>query len=205
MRALPAHGQSLAMADAAVAADVHEALDAHGHLAPEVALDLVFALDDVADPRRLLVAPRLDPLPGVDARVSEDLLGRGDADSVDVLYGYFTALVPRQVHSGDTCHGCLSCPLALTLLVTRVLADDAYATRAPHDLAVLAPNLDRWSDFHLISFRAISPLVSGSPGCLRHSAAPHLALLLEPVGDPAAGQVVGGDLHLDIVLWQDLA
>src|SRR5437867_2283594 len=47
--------------------------------------------------------------------------------------------------------------------------------------------------------RTISPLVSGSPGCLRHSAAPHLARLLEPVGDPAAGQVVGRELHLDLV------
>src|SRR5882724_10596971 len=155
MRALPAHGQTLAMADAA-----------HGHLAPQVAFDLVFALDDVADPGRLLVAPRLDPLPGIDPCVGEDLLGRGDADPVDVLDRDFTALVPRQVHSGDACHSWLSCPLPLALLVTRVLADDAHATRAPHDLAVLAPNLDRWSDFHLISFRAISPLVSGRPGAL---------------------------------------
>src|SRR5437867_3586591 len=51
--------------------------------------------------------------------------------------------------------------------------------------------------------RTISPLVSGLPGCLRHSAAPHLARLLEPVGDPAAGQVVGRELHLDLVPRQD--
>src|SRR6266542_6274641 len=52
--------------------------------------------------------------------------------------------------------------------------------------------------------RTISPLVSGPPGCLRPSAAPHLALLpLEPVRDPAARQVVGGELHLDLVPGQD--
>src|SRR5215510_8872037 len=67
--------------------------------------------------------------------------------------------------------------LALPLLVPRVLADDAHASRAPHDLAVLAPNLDRRSDFHpCILSKAISPLVSGTPGCLRHSAALYLAL-----------------------------
>src|SRR5215468_3369153 len=54
--------------------------------------------------------------------------------------------------------------LALPLLVARVLADDAHAPRAPHHLAVLAPHLDRRSDFHGESFRAISPLVSSRPG-----------------------------------------
>src|SRR3984893_19015779 len=162
MRALPAHGQSLAMADTALAADVHEPLDAHGHLAPQVAFDLVFALDDVADPGRLLVAPRLDPFAGVDPGIREDLPGRRDADPVDVLDRDFTALVSRQVHSGDACHSWLSCPLALALLVTRVLADDAHAPRATHDLAVLAPHLDRRPNFHCMSFRFILPLAINS-------------------------------------------
>src|SRR5215470_2231237 len=96
-----------------------------------------------------------------------------------------------------------SCSLALPLLVARVLADDADAPRAPHDLAVLAPYLDRRSDFHIFSSRIISPLVSGPPGRLRHSAALHLALLLKSVRDPAARQVIGGELHLDLVPGQD--
>jgi hypothetical protein len=37
----------------------------------------------------------------------------------------------------------------LTLFVARVLADDPDDAAAPHDLAVLAPHLDRRSDFHL--------------------------------------------------------
>src|SRR5712692_10232316 len=101
---LPAHGQALAMADAAVAADVHEALDAHGHFAPQVAFDLVLALDDIAHSRRLLIAPGLDPFAGVDPGVGEDLLGGRNTDPVDVLDRDLAALVPRQVHSGDTCH-----------------------------------------------------------------------------------------------------
>src|SRR5262249_48440353 len=60
--ALPAHGQSLAVTDTAVAADVHEALHAHGHLAPQVAFHLVLALDDVAHARGLLFRPPLPPL-----------------------------------------------------------------------------------------------------------------------------------------------
>jgi hypothetical protein len=42
-----------------------------------------------------------------------------------------------------------SAPLStLTLFVARVLADDPDDAAAPHDLAVLAANLDRRSNFH---------------------------------------------------------
>jgi len=70
-------------------------LTLHGHLAAQVALDLVLAVDDVAHPRRLLVAPGLDPLPGIDPGVGEDLPGGRDADSVDVLDRDLAALVAR--------------------------------------------------------------------------------------------------------------
>src|SRR5947208_1225461 len=160
---LPAHGQTLPMADAAIAADIHEALDAHGHLAAQVALDLVLAIDDVAHPRRFLVAPGLDPLAGVDPGVGEDLPGGRDTDPVDVLDRDLAALVARQVHSGNACHTWLSCSLALALLVARILADDAHDALAPHDLAMLAPNLDGRSHLHLMSFRTVSPLTSGRP------------------------------------------
>src|SRR5262245_38501850 len=39
-------------------------------------------------------------------------------------------------------------PLALTLLVARVLANDAHDAFAPHDLALLAQLLDRCPDLH---------------------------------------------------------
>src|SRR5262249_43918174 len=103
--ALPAHGQPFAMTDAAVAPDVHEALHAHGHLAPQVALHLVLALDDVAHPRGLLVRPRLYALARIHPGVREDPPGGRDADPVDVLDPHFPALVPRQVHSRHARHG----------------------------------------------------------------------------------------------------
>src|SRR5215475_7265717 len=104
--ALPAHGQPFAMTYAAVAPDVHEALHAHGHLAPQIAFHLVLALDDVAHPRGLLVRPRLHALARIHPGVREDPPGGRDADPVDVLDRHFPALVPRQVHSGNACHGC---------------------------------------------------------------------------------------------------
>src|SRR3546814_8023487 len=50
--ALAAHRQALAVAQAAVAAEVHQALDVHGHVAAQVALDHVVAVDGLADADR---------------------------------------------------------------------------------------------------------------------------------------------------------
>src|SRR3972149_4755574 len=56
---------------------------------------------------------------------------------------------PRDARAyGCTTVPQLALPLTLTLLVARVLADDAHDALAPHDLAVLAPNLHRRPDFH---------------------------------------------------------
>src|ERR1700760_684236 len=38
-RALAAHRQALAMPNTAIAAEIHQTLDVHGHLAPQVTLD----------------------------------------------------------------------------------------------------------------------------------------------------------------------
>src|SRR4029077_1455280 len=45
--ALSAHRQVAPMPDAAVGADIHQALDVLAHLAPQVSLDLVAAVDDL--------------------------------------------------------------------------------------------------------------------------------------------------------------
>src|SRR3989454_7356685 len=102
--ALAAHRQAAAVADAAVGADVHEALDVHRDLAPQVALDLQLALDDLAHPRRLLVRPRLDPLVAVDVGLLEDVDRGGLADPVDIRDRNLPPLLPRQIHSRHSRH-----------------------------------------------------------------------------------------------------
>src|SRR5579859_6222050 len=120
-RALAAHRQPLAVPLAAVAADLDEAPDVHRHVAPQVALDLVVAVDHLAEARDFLVRE------GADARVRihpgdpEDLPGAAAADPVDVRQADFDPLLTRQVHARDTRHPVP--PLPLLLLVLRVLAD----------------------------------------------------------------------------------
>ena len=90
----------------------------------------------------------------IDARLSQDLLGRGQANAVDVGQADFNALVARKVDTNKTCHRFISSFfLALTLLMTGVLADNEDLAMASNDLALVAHFLDRGRTFISISFR----------------------------------------------------
>src|SRR5262245_22265286 len=172
LRALAAHGEAPAVADAPVRADVHEPLHVHGHVAPQVTLDLQFALDDLAHACRLIVGPGFHALAGIDARLVQHPLGRRLPDAIDVRERDLTPLLPRQIHSSDPCHMSLHLPRSsagfagppptspLTLLVPWVLADDARHAAPLDDLAVLAAHLHRRSYFHRarLAFIALSRL-----------------------------------------------
>src|SRR5690242_16175176 len=52
----------------------------------------------------------------------------------------------------DRLRRCVPCGLlSLTLLVARIVADDPHDALAAHDLAVLAPDLDRRTYFHSLA------------------------------------------------------
>src|SRR5260221_14565727 len=58
--ALAAHRQSAAMAQAAIAAEIHQTLDVHAGLATQVAFDQIVAVDHFADLQDFLVAQLID-------------------------------------------------------------------------------------------------------------------------------------------------
>src|SRR5690606_28885270 len=101
--ALAAQRQAAAVAQAAVAGQVHQALDGHADLAAEVALDHVladfgaqaldFRLGQVADLRRRVDAGSLAKLPGT-----------GTANAVDALQPDPDMLLGRQVDTCNTRH-----------------------------------------------------------------------------------------------------
>src|SRR5829696_7085428 len=76
---LAAHRQPAAVADPAVAADLHQTLDGLGALAAEVALDGVVAVDEIAQLRDLVLGQVLHVLVRADADLGEELAGRGPA------------------------------------------------------------------------------------------------------------------------------
>ena len=133
------------MAHPAVRADLDQALDVERDLAPQVAFDLVAAIDQLAEPVDLLFGEVADPGVRVDVGLGEDLLRGRQADAEDVGEGDLDALLARDVDAGNACHR-----LPLPLLVLRVGADDHHGAVATDDLAVVAARLDGGSDFQRI-------------------------------------------------------
>src|SRR5262249_46170663 len=102
VRALTAHRQPAPMPQPAIAGEVHQTLDVHGDLAPEVALDSVVAVDALADADHLIVGQRVDAPRLVDPHFPQDLPRLGRADPVDILQADHHALGGRYVDAGNT-------------------------------------------------------------------------------------------------------
>ena len=104
-----------AMAQAAVGAQVLEALDVHRGVAAQVALDLVIGVDRLADAQHLLVGQILDAAAVIDAELVGDVDRRLAADAVDVGKRNDQALVGRDVDPRNTSHLFLHAPRGPTL------------------------------------------------------------------------------------------
>src|SRR5690606_3663610 len=102
-RALAAHGQPPAMPVAAVAAEIHQPLDRHRHLATQVALDRE-APDLVAQPLELGVVQVLDLLVERNVRRLADLARARPADAVDRGQTDLRVLAIGNVDAGNACH-----------------------------------------------------------------------------------------------------
>ena len=92
------------MAKAAVAADLHQALDVHGDLAAQIALHLQVMVDVIAQGADLVFGKILDARIGVDAGRGDDLVRGRAADAVDIGQGDLNAFFPGKVYACDSCH-----------------------------------------------------------------------------------------------------
>jgi len=107
--ALAAHRQPATMAQPAIAAEVHQPLDVHRDFTPQVALDAVFAVDQLADPQHLVVRQLVHPALIGDGQPAADFGGLGRPDAIDVAQADGDALIGWNVHAGNTCHAACSC------------------------------------------------------------------------------------------------
>ncbi len=90
---LAANGKTDTVANATVAADIHETLDVKLDFRAEVTFNLVVCADDFANFGCLSVSPILDFELGVNAGLLEDSLGRATSDAEDVGEGNLALLV----------------------------------------------------------------------------------------------------------------
>src|SRR5438477_13203245 len=96
------------MSDASVGADMHQALGVLAHLAPQVSLDLVAAVDDLAQAVDLVLGKVARAGVARDVGRGQDLARCRWTDAVDVGKRDLGALLARDVDASDTCH--LSAP-----------------------------------------------------------------------------------------------
>src|SRR3990172_9096253 len=104
MRALTMHRQALAVAQAPVAAEVHEPLDVHRHLAAQVAFDPVVAVDHLADAHDLVFGELIDPPRFRDTDLFADLPGFRPADPMDIAEADQRPLLRGDIDAGYTGH-----------------------------------------------------------------------------------------------------
>ena len=87
------------MAQPSVRADVHEALDIHGDLTPEVALDVMLRSNDVPQLGDFLVGEILRPGVWVDLSLSDNFIAYRAPDPVDIGERNLYTLIARDVDS----------------------------------------------------------------------------------------------------------
>src|SRR5918995_2057075 len=112
--ALAADRQAAAVTQTPIATEIHQPLDVHRDIAPQVALDAVVAVDGLAQAADVGIGQLVDPPAELDPDRRQDLARAGRANAVDIGQGNPDRLAARDVHSGDTRHAKLSscfCPV----------------------------------------------------------------------------------------------
>jgi hypothetical protein len=141
--ALAAHRQATAMTEAAVAADVHQALDVHRGFAAQVTLDGVQA-DLIANLFKIAVSQILDLFAVSNPTSLADFASASATDAENSRQADFGMLMRRNIDTSDTSHSVLYLLFksTLALLVARIGTNDPHDTLAADDLAVAANFLD---------------------------------------------------------------
>ena len=101
---LATHRKPAAVAKASIAAEVHQALNVHGDIAPEVTLNAVAVRDHLTDANDLLIAELLVGQVGIHLGLLTDLQSRRAADSIDVGQCDPRLLLAWEINSGNTWH-----------------------------------------------------------------------------------------------------
>src|SRR6266480_4444700 len=102
--ALSAHGQAAPVAQPAIGPDLHQALDVERDLAAQLAFDLGFLVEDVAETTDLLVVQILDAHVWIDVRDRQHTPRGMGTNPEDIGEGDLDALLAGNVNAGNSCH-----------------------------------------------------------------------------------------------------
>src|ERR1700760_4132996 len=108
MRALTADRQALTGTQAAIAAEIHQALDVHRDVATQVTFDLVMFVDVFADLQDFRFGQLIDALRRLDAGARADFHRVLRADAEDVTQCDMQRFASRDIYACNTSHFGLS-------------------------------------------------------------------------------------------------
>jgi hypothetical protein len=109
VRALAANRKALAVAEAAIAGQVHQPLDVHRGLATKIAFHRVASVNRFAQMENVLIRKILNPGRRRNAKLGGDFAGLGRTNAVNISQRNFNALVGGDIDPRDTCHLYFSC------------------------------------------------------------------------------------------------
>src|SRR5688572_28792544 len=133
LRALAPHREVAAVAQPAVAADFHQALDVHGDLLAKVSFDAPLLFDHPADLPDVVFRQILHADVRADPGLLEDGVRPDAPDAVDVGEPDFDALGAREVDACDTCHGSDPRSSQLSAISYSVISYSALSAGLPAD------------------------------------------------------------------------
>src|SRR5215470_4738134 len=110
MRALAPHWQATAMPQPPVAAEIHQPLDIHGNVTPQIAFHHIVTIDDFANLQDFLIGQLGYPTLMGNIDLLHDILSVSGSDPMDILQSNNHALVCGYVYTSNSCHG--STPVA---------------------------------------------------------------------------------------------
>src|SRR5687767_9461328 len=104
MGALAVHRQISPVTQAAIRPHIEMTLDIAGHIAPEIALDLVALVHDLANLDHIVVAQIIGLEIQRNTGLTENLPRRAAPDAVNIGQRDFHPFAFRQIYPCDTCH-----------------------------------------------------------------------------------------------------
>jgi hypothetical protein len=104
MRTLAPYRKPLAVAQSAIAPEIHQPLDIHCDLPPQVALDGIVAIDNLANAQHVVVCQFVHAPLERNTDPVADLKGLGSADAVDVSEPDRDPLLVRDIDARDARH-----------------------------------------------------------------------------------------------------
>jgi hypothetical protein len=104
MSTLTADRQPLAMPQPAIATEIHQPLDIHRHLPPEITLHGIIAINQFADTQYLVVGQLVDPPLKRNPHATAYLKGFGAPNTMDVTEPDWDQLLIWDINASDPRH-----------------------------------------------------------------------------------------------------